>query len=357
MSHDCIMAVFSTLSVSHAMEAVVSTYRKAPVTLSLFASYFVSRLASKLWLDYRLFMALPGGPLPKNVFGWAVHCFVLVPLSLHESFTRSRLVRTYLPRQSAISRTQQQLSTGVALPPRQGPAPWTAGTIPHRQLDQFQQSAKDPATHAAALEAAQQALAHIHATLQEEAEAQPSHLRIGSSQIESHSTALFALSHTLVTASDGVSRSTHSAQFPSSLSRRFLSPLRGEFVHIHGDPQDAASTDGSLHMTLHPDDAGLVVEQGWGELHRLAGFPSYSGFWFGWPAWLMSLRPLRTRSARWWSSTSIPTAEGAKVTKAPGLPPTYCLVYSPRDTQEAQVVQDIIRAAVAFAIGSRPSSR
>uniref|UniRef100_V5E6I5 Uncharacterized protein n=1 Tax=Kalmanozyma brasiliensis (strain GHG001) TaxID=1365824 RepID=V5E6I5_KALBG len=64
-----------TVRSSSAVQAVLSTYRKAPVTLSIFASYFISRIVSGLWLDYRLFVALPGGPLPKNILGWSIHYF------------------------------------------------------------------------------------------------------------------------------------------------------------------------------------------------------------------------------------------------------------------------------------------
>ena len=342
--------------VASAVQAIVATYRKAPVTFSLFASYFVSQLVSTLWHDYRLFLSLPGGPLPKNLFGWAVH-FALYPLSLHRSFTGRKLVRSYLP----TTRASQagELSTGIALPRRAGSAPRVAGTIPHRQLDQFSsstaatpsQDAHEPSTQTKA------AVDHILTTFQHEADAQPSHLRLGPSLIEAHSTALFAVSHTLVTGSDTVSRSTRSAQFPCALARRFLSSVRGELAHVHCSniaPAENAELDGSLHVTLNPDDAALVVEQGWGELHPLAGFPSYSGFWMGWPAWLADLRWFSMRSARWWTSTSVPTAADGKIAKAVGLPPSYCLVYSPRNEDEAKVINDIVRAAIAFAVGPRP---
>lgn len=353
-----------------AVQAVLATYRKAPITISLFASYFVSQLVSKLWLDYRLFIALPGGPLPKNVLGWLVHYLVLSPLSLHSSWTGSKLVRAFLPRTKKGQSTQSDadhLTTGVRIPSRQGPAPTCAGTVPHRQLNQFCSGShgdEETSDSAEGRKQAQEAVEHVLSSMQKLAEAQPSHLRTGSSLIESHSTALFAVSHTLVTGSDNVSRSTRSARFPSTLSRRFLGGLKGEFVHVHctssqdrSEPASASPIDGSMHMTLHPDDAALIVKQGWGVLHSLAGFPSYSGFWIGWPAWLTRVWPSSTRSARWWSSSAAPTAEGAKVSKGRGLPPTYCLVYSPRNMDEARVVCNIIDASLSFAVGSRPQSR
>jgi hypothetical protein len=38
---------------------------------------------------------------------------------------------------------------------------------------------------------------------------------------------------------------------------------RGEVCHVH-------HSDRSLHMNLHPDDAKVVLEKGWGERHPLA---------------------------------------------------------------------------------------
>ncbi|KAA6411083.1 MAG: hypothetical protein FRX48_05394 [Lasallia pustulata] len=38
----------------------------------------------------------------------------------------------------------------------------------------------------------------------------------------------------------------------------------GEVCHIH-------ASDGSMHLTLHPADAALVIERGWGQRHPLSG--------------------------------------------------------------------------------------
>jgi len=68
----------------------------------------------------------------------------------------------------------------------------------------------------------------------------------------------------------------------------------GEIGHIHAD--------GSLHLVLAPADAAQAVEHGWGQLHP---------------------------------------AEG----RAAGLPPTYVLVYSPRDPTEVAVAERLLDAA------------
>ena len=71
----------------------------------------------------------------------------------------------------------------------------------------------------------------------------------------------------------------------------------GEVAHIH-------PTDGSMHMILAPGDARAVIEAGWGERHGLAGV-------------------------------------------AMGLPPTYTLVYAPRDERQVATIGHILVAAIA----------
>lgn len=76
-----------------------------------------------------------------------------------------------------------------------------------------------------------------------------------------------------------------------------------EFAHLH------PPADGSLHMTLPPDIIETVTQNGWGELHPLAG--------------------------RY------------------GLPPNIMMVYGPRNEDELAVVAALLRASHAFA-RSRP---
>jgi hypothetical protein len=68
-----------------------------------------------------------------------------------------------------------------------------------------------------------------------------------------------------------------------------------EFAHIH------PPSDGSLHMTLPPDIVAQVVENGWAELHPLAG--------------------------------------------QFGLPGNIVMVYGPRDENELAIVADLLRAS------------
>lgn len=77
---------------------------------------------------------------------------------------------------------------------------------------------------------------------------------------------------------------------------------QGEIAHIH-------PSDGSMHMTLSPSDAKQVIGARWGELHTLAGATDR-------------------------------------------LPATYVMLYSPRDSDERAVIEQILQAAVRYAAGN-----
>lgn len=78
-----------------------------------------------------------------------------------------------------------------------------------------------------------------------------------------------------------------------------------EFAHLH------PPYDGSLHVTLPPAAVERVVELAWGEPHPLAG--------------------------------------------RGGLPPTFVMVYGPRDPGELEAVWTILQASYAFARGQLPA--
>lgn len=137
--------------------------------------------------------------------------------------------------------------------------------------------------------------------------------------------------------SSAISRSTRSAAIASPLARRYLHGTKGECVHVH-------NIDGSLHATLSPKDARTVIERGWGELHRLAGF-TYLGSWL--PRWLGP-------NLRWGAYPGSDRPGAGKM-----MPPTYCMIYAPRNSAEFEIVQRICDAAVSFATGLeiRPKAR
>ena len=78
----------------------------------------------------------------------------------------------------------------------------------------------------------------------------------------------------------------------------------GEICHAH-------PSDGSLHLTLHPADANVMLENGWGERHPLA-----KGGWF----------------RRF-------------------VPREFVLIYAPRTEKELDVVMQIVAASVWWVSG------
>ncbi len=78
--------------------------------------------------------------------------------------------------------------------------------------------------------------------------------------------------------------------------------IEREFAHIH------PPRDGSLHMTLPPAILKAVIDNGWAELHPLAG--------------------------------------------RHGLPGNIVMVYGPRDEEELAVVGDLVQASHAFAVAA-----
>ena len=78
----------------------------------------------------------------------------------------------------------------------------------------------------------------------------------------------------------------------------------GEICHAH-------PSDGSMHLTLHPSDAKLMLENGWGERHPLA-----RGGW----------------CRRF-------------------VPKEFVLIYAPRDEQEVDIVMKIVAASIWWVSG------
>lgn len=87
------------------------------------------------------------------------------------------------------------------------------------------------------------------------------------------------------------------AELPS-----FLQKIKGETVHVH--------PEGSTHVTLSLADAEDVVVKGWGQRHKLSGVAGY-------------------------------------------IPWSYVLVYAPRNDEEYEVWQSLVRAGCAFVAGGR----
>ena len=87
----------------------------------------------------------------------------------------------------------------------------------------------------------------------------------------------------------------------------------------HGEICHAHPRDGSMHLTLHPADVKTVVDAGWGERDPIA-----QSEW-GW----------------WWRLIS-PASAG------------FTMIYSPRNQEELDIIEEIIRAAAWWVGGIEP---
>jgi len=204
------------------------------------------------YFDYQKYLALGPGGTPATVTGY---CRIKI-LSLFA------LPDPYQPPKIPIYMTQKEGRLSV-LPRRQGPRPGTLGIAPHRQINQT----SSPEIFALLV----RALRTIAGENQ--------HLEEGTSCFEKHGTGLFS-------------------------SRPLRRTCGGEICHAH-------PSDGSLHLTLHPADAKVMLEAGLGERHPLAR-----------GGWLERF-----------------------------VPGGFVMVYAPRDEEELDVVLELVRAAAWWVDG------
>ena len=210
-----------------------------------------------LYIDYRNFIALGPGGTPKTIMGY---CKVkaLSMLALRDPYAPPKIPWSMVQKEGAL----------CSLPQREGPRPSTLGIAPHRQTDQ------KPSQEM------YEKLANALHTIAEE----NLHLLEGTSCFEKHGTGLF---------SDNPQRRT----------------CGGEICHAH-------PSDGSLHLTLHPADAKIMLEGGWGERHPLAR-----------GGWLERF-----------------------------VPGGFVMIYAPRNDEELDVVLEIVRAAAWYVGGEEIKS-
>jgi hypothetical protein len=190
-----------------------TTTRSEQAIVLVLAAALLSALLH-LYTDYKAFLALGPGGTPSTITGYV----------RTKTLSLFALRNPYLPNPA----TQREQGYLRQLPARVKPRPVTRGIAPHRQVTQR----ASPALY-------QRLAAELCALVT----ADPERLVLGTSCFEKHGTGLFS-----------------------------RSPVRrtcgGEICHAH-------PSDGSMHMTLHPADARVVLEAGWGERHPLA-----RGGWF-----------------------------------------------------------------------------
>ncbi|KAE9994072.1 hypothetical protein EG327_001470 [Venturia inaequalis] len=213
------------------------------IILSLSLTIFTHIVRS----DYDAFCALGPGGTPSNFQGYLRIKFLGL-FALTDPYTPSPIPTTInrTPYLSKLSR-------------REGGRPIVRGIAPHRQLNQKISSN----------------LFEVLTARISELGVTNGGLRNGTSCLEKHGPGLFAQTP--------VNRTRHCAE---------------EIMHAH-------PSDGSMHLTMHPADAALVLSQAWGERHPL----SRGG-------WLERF-----------------------------VPPGFVMVYAPRNEEEVEIVMGMIKAA------------
>ena len=207
--------------------------------------------------DYRKFLAMGPGGTPYCFRGYA-------QLSLLSFFkVRNPYIAPETP-----SRLRPKTGFLKGLQPRQGCRPKLVGIAPQRQVTQI---------------CSPEMVETLQATIRGLAQECPSHWYVSTSAFEKYNEALF------------------------SKFKTFTEPDHyGEIVHSH-------ASDGSMHLTLHPEDVKTVLEKGWGERHPLA------------------------RGRSWWWYSPVPRG--------------FMIIYGPRNRAELQQVKSIIRAAAWWVSG------
>lgn len=207
--------------------------------------------------DYKTFLALGPGGTPYSFRGYTKLFFISL-FKLRDPYNAPEPSPRIRPSNGFLKELQA----------RQGPRPLVVGVAPQRQLTQ---NCPRPMVQV------------LQKTIRELADECPSHWYVATSAFEKHNEALF------------------------SRYKTFTEPdYYGEIVHSH-------TCDGSMHLTLHPEDVKIVLEKGWGERHPLA----HGRTW-------------------WWHSP---------------CPRGFMIIYAPRDQQELQQIKSIIRAAAWWVSG------
>ena len=256
----------STFSTGSFLNVLLYSSLLAPVIIPIY------RLVRN---DYRSFLSLGPGGTPSTFTGY-----------LRVTFLRIFVARTdtYVP--PPLSSYEKPV-TGYLhdLPNRRGPRPTVAGIAPHRQTTQ-----KGSPEMQLALANAFTSLESSNASL----------ISTGISCFEHHNLALFFSPrpiHVQAPADTFIQMSALKTDHTCVLPPNPLNQTCGrpaEIAHLH-------TIDSSMHMTLHPADAAVVINRGWGERHPLAG----RGSW---------------------------------------VPRGFVMVYAPRSHDEIDVLMEIVRA-------------
>ena len=251
--------------------------------------------------DYNAFLALGPGGTPSTFNGYLWVTFLKIFFARSDIYVPPPLKPYEHPAQGYLQ----------GLPRRLGSRPKVAGIAPHRQVTQ---------------KGSKEILDSLQSAIRTMRNANPHLLATGISCFEQHNLALFFSPHAAQVQTSSTTSKKLSVPAPAnprpvrvqSLTRlnsyspscehkpevkpnavedSMLDPCDhpAEIAHIH-------TTDSSMHLTLHPSDAALVISNGWGERHPLAG-------------------------------------------RGPWVPNGFTMVYAPRNGNEVEILIEIVRAA------------
>ena len=241
--------------------------------LTLLLTPLLYHLYHVILADYRFFLSLGPGGIPSTPSGYVL-TLLLRLIARHDVLVPPPA----LPISSPFLPYFRPGTPHPTLPfPRPSATrPRVAGLAPHRQTTQ---------------QGAPADVQRLHAAFHALAAAHPSLARTGKSCFEKHSLALFLTRLSAALGGEGPGADVW-------WNKTCGAPP--EIAHLHG-------SDGSLHLTLHPEDASAVMAAGWGERHPLAGRR---------------------------------------------LPAGYVMVYAPRGEREVGVVMEIVRAGAWWVGGA-----
>ena len=225
--------------------------------------------------DYLNFLSLGPGGTPSTFVGYLRVTFLRIFFARKDTYVPPPLGRDEKPAMGYLP----------DLPQRLGSRPAVAGIAPHRQLTQKGSPEM------------QLALTTAFTNFESRNEGL---ISSGVSCFEHHNLALFFSprpDHIQAPANVSLQMPASQKNTRCALSTSPLNPTCGhpaEIAHMH-------TVDSSMHMTLHPADAAVVISHGWGERHPLAG-------------------------------------------RGPWVPKGFIMVYAPRSQDEVNVLMEIVRA-------------
>ncbi|KAI9645019.1 hypothetical protein NHQ30_007057 [Ciborinia camelliae] len=228
--------------------------------------------------DYHNFISLGPGGTPSTLFGYLRITYLRI-FALSDPYSPPKLSDDIYPTIGYIQRARPHL------PIRNGPRPKVAGIAPQRQISQYGSRAMYNLIRISLSN-----LAHRH----------PEILKAGISCFEKRGLALFSLDPINTT-------------------------CQGEICHVH-------HSDNSFHMNLHPNDAKVILEKGWGERHPMAGAST--------PRIVSNFLSYLPNSLSTWLSPRV-------------VPEQFVIIYAPRNKDELQVVCHIIEAAAFWVSGEQ----